>query len=63
MDKEMLMFGNIEIENHKVYCYKSLIFLEDVDINKLLVSNNVPFSTKTINTVLVTCVMIIKSSH
>ena len=29
------MFGNIEIEQDKFYCYKSPIFLEDIDIDKV----------------------------
>ena len=32
MGKEILTFGDIEIEKDKFYCYKSNIFLEDVDI-------------------------------
>ena len=44
------MFGNIEIEKDKFYRHKSTIFLEDVDIEKVLVSNNISFVEKTINT-------------
>ena len=32
MGKEILTFGGIEIEKDKFYCYKSNIFLGDVDI-------------------------------
>ena len=34
------MFGDIEIKKDKFYCYKSP-FLEDVDIEKVLVSSNI----------------------
>ena len=35
MDKEVLTFGDFEIENDNIYRYKSPIFLEDVDINNV----------------------------
>ena len=53
----MLTFGDIETEKHKFHCYKNPIFLEDVDIDKVLVSK------KAINILSVTCIMIIKFSH
>ena len=37
MGKEILMFSDIEIVNHKFYCYKSSNFLEDVRINNVLI--------------------------
>ena len=46
MGKEVLMFGNIEIENKKFYHHKTPIFLGDVDIEKVLVSNNISFGEK-----------------
>ena len=45
---ENLRFGNFEIEKHKFYRYKSRIFLKDVDIEKVLVSNKISFSEKII---------------
>ena len=58
------MFGDIEIEKNKFYYYKSPSFLKDVDIEKVLVSNNIYFDgKKTINTLLVTCIMIIKLNY
>ena len=39
MGKEILTFGDIEIENKIFYHHKSPIFLGDVDIKKVLVSN------------------------
>ena len=41
MDKEILQFGFIEIESHKFYRYKSLIFLKNVDIENVLVSDRI----------------------
>ena len=41
MGKEILMFGNIEIQKHKFYCKKNPIFKKDVDIEKLIVSENI----------------------
>ena len=57
MGKEVLMFGNIEIENKKFYHHKTPIFLGDVDIEKVLVSNNISFGEKAIST------LIIKLNH
>ena len=64
MGKEILMFNDTEIEKNKFYRNKSPIFLKDVDIKKVLVSNKI-FSSekKTINTSLVNCIIIIKLSH
>ena len=39
MDKEILMFGDIEIEKNKFYHHKSQISLKDVDTEKILVFN------------------------
>ena len=64
MSKETLTFGDIQVENNKFYCYKTPILLGDVDIEKVLVSNKISFGEKkTISTLLVTCIMIIKLSH
>ena len=64
MSKETLTFGDIQIENNKFYRYKTPILLVDLDIEKVLVSNKISFGEKkTISTLLVTCIMIIKLSH
>ena len=63
MDKEILTFGDIEVEKNKFYHDKSSIFLKDVDIEKVLVSSKIFSGEETINTLLVTCVIIIKLSH
>ena len=41
MGKEMLTFGDIKIEKNTFYRHKSPIYLEDVDIKKVLVSYKV----------------------
>ena len=41
MGQEILTFRDIEIEKEKFYQYKSPIFLEDVDINNVLVCNKI----------------------
>ena len=58
MGKEILTFGDIEVEKNKFYHHKILIFLRDLDIEKKLVSGE-----KTINTLFVTCIMIMKLNH
>ena len=42
---------------------KVLFLYEDVDIEKALVSNKISSGEKTINTLLVTCMMIIKLNY
>ena len=46
MGKYILVFGNIEIQKEKFYCYKSRVFLEDVNIKKVLPSNKVSSDEK-----------------
>ena len=41
----------------------SAIPLRDIDIEKVLVSNQISFGEKDCNFLLVTCIMIIKLSH
>ena len=43
MGKEILTFGDIEIEKDKFYSHKTPILLKDVDIEKVLVSNKIYF--------------------
>ena len=42
MPKEISTFGNTEIEKKKFYLHNA-IFLGDVDIEKVLVANKIPF--------------------
>ena len=46
MGKEILTFGDIEIEKDKFYSHKTPILLKDVDIEKVLVSNKIYFGEK-----------------
>ena len=44
MDKIIIKFDDTEIEEYKFHQYKSSISLNDIDINKIVVSNKFPFS-------------------
>ena len=46
MGKDILTFGNIEIEKKRFYHLKTPIFLGDADIEKVLVSNKISFGEK-----------------
>ena len=46
MSKEILTFGDIEIEKNKFYRHKSLVPLRDVDTEKVLVSNKIYLGEK-----------------
>ena len=64
MGKEILTFGDFEIEKNKFHCHKTSIFLKDVDIENVLVSKNIsPGKKNYIYTLLATCLMIVKLSH
>ena len=49
MIKEILKFGDIEIEKNKFYFHKTPIFLKDVDIEK--VSNKIYLTRLVYNTI------------
>ena len=46
MVKEILTFGDIEIEKYQFYGHKSPVPLRNVDIEKVLVLINIYFSEK-----------------
>ena len=46
MAKEILMLGDIEIEKNRFYHHKTPILLRDIDTEKVLVSNKIPFGEK-----------------
>ena len=46
MGKEILTFCDMEIEKNKFYCYKSPVFLKDVDTEKVLGSKEISSSEK-----------------
>ena len=63
MGKEIITFGETKTEKHEFQPHKNPIFLEDVDIGNVLVSDKITSSEKKLNTLLVTWIMIIKLSH
>ena len=63
MDKQIIMFADFGIEKHKFQRYKNLFFKKDVDVDNILLSNRLAIGEKTVNTLLVTCRMIMKLSH
>ena len=63
MGKEILTFGDIDVEQNKFYRSKISVLLRDANNKKVLASNKISFGEKTIITLLVTCIMIIKLSH
>ena len=44
MDKKIIKFDDTEIEEYKFHQRKIPILINDIDINKKVVSNKVPFS-------------------
>ena len=46
MDKEILTFGDIEIEKKIFFCHESPIFLKHVDIEKVLVFSKISSGKK-----------------
>ena len=64
MNKEIITFGDIEIEKRKFHHRKNLILLEYVDIDSMLTSSLVFYGEKkNINILLVTKMMIIKLNN
>ena len=63
MGKEISTFGNIEIEKNNFYRHITPTFLGDIEIEKVLVSNKISSGEKTIRTLLVTCIIVIKLNH
>ena len=67
MAKKTFSFVDIETEKHKFYRHKSLVFIRDVDNEKVLVSSKISFDKKTIciykNYKLVASIMMIRLSH
>ena len=44
MDKKILKVSDTETKKHKFHQHKSLILINNVDINKIVISNKVSFS-------------------
>ena len=43
MDKKIVEFDDIRIEEYKFHQYKAPILINDIDINKLVVPSKIPF--------------------
>ena len=63
MDEEIEMFEDMEIEKDKFCRYKSPMFLEDVDIENIVIFKKRSSNEKNNKYFLVTCMMIIKLKH
>ena len=63
MNKEFLIFGNIEIDKCKFHYPKNPIWIDDVDIDRILISSKVSFDKDGLDNFLVTKMMIIKLGH
>ena len=46
MDKKFIKFDDTEIEEFEFHQYKSPISINDLDINKIIVSNKFPFGNQ-----------------
>ena len=46
IDKKIIKFSDTQIEKHKFHQYKSPILINNIDINKIVVSNKVSFGFK-----------------
>ena len=46
MNKNIIKFGDTEIEKHKFLQHKSPISIKNIDIDKIVVSNKVSFGKK-----------------
>ena len=47
MYKKVMTFGNMQIEKHKFYYHKKPTFLEDQNVDKILLSNKTSSSKNT----------------
>ena len=63
MGKEILTFGDIELAKKKEFYYNTSPVPLRTHIEKILVSKKISSGEKTINTLLVTCLMITKLNH
>ena len=44
MDIKIIKFDDTEIEEYKFYQHNSLISIQKIDINEIVISNKLPFS-------------------
>ena len=46
MDKKIFTFDDTEIEKYKFHQYKSPFLIDNIDVNKIVVSNKISFCKK-----------------
>ena len=46
MDKKIITFDDTEIEKYKFHQYKNPRSISNIDINKIVLSNSIPFGKK-----------------
>ena len=54
MDKKIIKFGDTEIEKYKFHQYKISFLIDNIDINKIVVSNKVFLGKRILNISLAT---------
>ena len=57
MDKKIIKFDDTEMEEYKFHQNKSPVLINDIDINKIIVSNKLPLVNKVLNISLVTKIL------
>ena len=57
MIKKIIKFDNTEIEEYKFHQNKRSILINDIDINRIVVSNKIPLLNKILNISLVTKIL------
>ena len=63
MVKEIIVFGDVEIEKRKFNYHENTILLEDVDIDNIQVSSMVSSGEKIINTLFAIWIIIMNINH
>ena len=49
MDKKIIKFDDTEMEEYKFHQNKSPVLINDIDINKIIVSNKLPLVNKVLS--------------
>ena len=49
MEETIIKFGDVEIQQQKLHQQKGVISIKNVDIDKIVVSDKVPFSKRGFN--------------
>ena len=61
MDEEIIMLGDIKVEKHKFHQHKNSILIYDLNIDRIVVSNEVPSGKNFLNILLGKKMMMKKS--